>query len=881
MDFLSGIQGDKVKFKNDGGNTNGAAKIQQAQNELASIFQEQESVNTEIETKETELAENNEQEQQQVQEITDSLSSAQSEFEAAHSAFQEADSTASSAESNATAMAAAAESLPKEIEEEVPDGEDANGNPKTKKVKKPNPAYLAAKAEAEAAKAQASELRNQANTLKEQEAQAQEVCNEIIEALSELEDSEEENEQETEEKDSELEILKEQYEQFKDRINELNTGIEEAEKEAQQEEKEPDEEGMALYESANTIDGMDQRYIDNGDGTRTIIDPDGTQSTVEIDEETGNIRGITDNEGNTTTYQFSTKYDMNNNTSTTVLNKSTTNNVNDNSTTITEADKDGKYDTNKYDSQNKNIYIQDANKDETIVTSTTDTDTGIKTTIDKKGNVTYKDENGEELDLKDVRERRYEESLDDCRLKEQSYYNPDIPNASEESKEPTDNNKDIRGSETDEPEFTHEDQDILQAEFHIEELEENPDKVFTELLQKDTTKAVNIMEYAEDIEKEFIDALYSLPEDKKNEYTDQIIDTLIDFGENTYNRTRPGNFVLDILENKDDNSSNFVERFVEKAPNEFLEKCFEDNQFAEDIIDLLPYVTETTYTRLEECGLYSAINKKLESQGLNREIEDSSQGGIGDCWLLSSINSLSYTEAGRKILDEAVTEKEDGSGYVINFKGLNKEIEISNIEILDAIKTGEYSTGDADMVMWELAFEKADIENKSDNVSATKKTSNTNNHEILNGGNTYSMINSLTGKEVNYYELKTYDYSYHTPKPISDLVKTIDKIGDKILGIETMAETILNEMKSNKNIAATCFFSPKTKQEAKTITDINGVEHNTGIGKTSGHGWAIKSVDSKNVTIVNPWDSSEEVIITRKEFESSVSGICYIDLSDI
>ena len=143
------------------------------------------------------------------------------------------------------------------------------------------------------------------------------------------------------------------------------------------------------------------------------------------------------------------------------------------------------------------------------------------------------------------------------------------------------------------------------------------------------------------------------------------------------------------------------------------------------------------------------------------------------------------------------------------------------------------------------------------------------------------MINSLTGKEVNYYELKTYDYSYHIPEPISDLVKTIDKIGDKILGIETKAEKILNKIKSNKNIAATCNFSPKTKQETKTITDINGVEHNTGIGKTSGHGWAIKSVDSKNVTIVNPWDSSEEVIITRKEFESSVSGICYIDLSDI
>ena len=766
MDFLSGIQGDKVKFKNDGGNTNGAAQIQQAQNELASIFQEQESVNTEIETKETELAETNEQEQQQVQEITDSLSSAQSDFEAAHSAYHEADSSASSAESNASALAAAAESLPKEIEEEVPDGTDANGNPKTKKVKKPNPAYIAAKAEAEAAKAQADELRNQANTLKEQEAQAQEFCNEIMEALSKLESQQEEKEQEAEEQDSELEALKEQYEQFQERINELNSEIEQAEQEAKQNENNNNEEENNGYLADVTIDNEDGTQTTtvkgpngiysvtlNSDGTRTVINPDGTQSIVAIDENTGDISGITDNEGNSTTYEFNTTKDKEGNV-TANLNKSITKEKGTNNTTTVIQDENGIYDTQKTDNQGNVLYEQDANEDGTVVTSTTDADTGIKTTIDENGKVTYKDENGEELSQREVREQKYEESLEDYEPSvPEDPMNPyETPRGDETPETPYDDEIHDNPPESDDPTDNCEENldDILTTEIHIEELRENPDKVFTELLQEDTTKAVNIMEYAEDIEKEFIDALYSLPEDKKNEYTDQIIDTLIDFGENTYNRTRPGNFVLDILENKDDNSSNFVERFVEKAPNEFLEERFEDNQFAEDIIDLLPYVTEATYTRLEECGLNEAYTRILEEQGLNGEIEDSSQGYIGDCWLLAGINALGNCEAGQKILDEAVTEKEDGSGYVINFKGLNKEIEISNMEILDAIKTDEYSTGDADMVMWELAFEKTRDKGSNDNATAAEGEKPKYDHSTITGGVLEDVTNALMGKKQKY-----------------------------------------------------------------------------------------------------------------------------------
>ncbi len=66
---------------------------------------------------------------------------------------------------------------------------------------------------------------------------------------------------------------------------------------------------------------------------------------------------------------------------------------------------------------------------------------------------------------------------------------------------------------------------------------------------------------------------------------------------------------------------------------------------------------------------------------------------------------MRYSEKGQEILDEHITETENG--YNVRFEGLNKDIEITKQEIIEAVQSYKYSTGDSDVLLYELAFEKA------------------------------------------------------------------------------------------------------------------------------------------------------------------------------
>lgn len=244
------------------------------------------------------------------------------------------------------------------------------------------------------------------------------------------------------------------------------------------------------------------------------------------------------------------------------------------------------------------------------------------------------------------------------------------------------------------------------------------------------------------------------------------------------------------------------------------------------------------------------INASKASYDINGNIEDFAQGRIGDCWLLAGLKALSSSEKGRQYIKEAIKDNGDGS-YTITFKSYgdinNRNSDFSCVitkeELIKAREAGIYSSGDADVLLFELAMEKSLLED----VSNPEKW---NKGQIIDGGGSRFLICALTG--------------YIDPE-------------FRGLSPEKLFEYKYNDFK-NGEITFTF-----TTSEEGSVKDIKGND----VTIVNGHEYSIvdihvdKKDPSKNtVTIVNPWDSEEEIVLPMEEFSkinSTISSFCDVD----
>ena len=121
---------------------------------------------------------------------------------------------------------------------------------------------------------------------------------------------------------------------------------------------------------------------------------------------------------------------------------------------------------------------------------------------------------------------------------------------------------------------------------------------------------------------------------------------------------------------------------------------------------------------------------KQKENGVNGKLDEAVyQGEYGDCWLLSGLLSMSYTESGSQVIEESITSNSDGS-VDLYFEGIDKEYTVSKKELEaenKAVKEkSNYSRGDDDALAIELGIEKV----VSDPNVETK-------YSIQGGGNPY------------------------------------------------------------------------------------------------------------------------------------------------
>ena len=228
-------------------------------------------------------------------------------------------------------------------------------------------------------------------------------------------------------------------------------------------------------------------------------------------------------------------------------------------------------------------------------------------------------------------------------------------------------------------------------------------------------------------------------------------------------------------------------------------------------------------------------------------IDDTKQKQIGDCWVLSGVNSMRETETGTKIIKDSITQNKDGS-VTVQLKGVGKEYTFSAGEVfLAEYPTSDmtYAQGDKDMNLIEMAVgkyreEKLESGDYSRNDRDLTKTigSKATKTDPLNGGQLDEAIYYLTGVKSNFYTEE------------KDIKKAI------------------------KNIAAN-----PNKEYATQVSFIEEEKDVTGGKIVTNHAYSVVKADKENVYVVNPWDSSKVIKYPRDKFETNIKRLSQADLS--
>lgn len=314
------------------------------------------------------------------------------------------------------------------------------------------------------------------------------------------------------------------------------------------------------------------------------------------------------------------------------------------------------------------------------------------------------------------------------------------------------------------------------------------------------------------------------------------------------------------------------------------------------------------------------IEKKDFSQ-LDGKFDTAYQIGKGDCYLLASINSLSQTEEGQKLLQQNVKVSVNDKGekvYTISFPGAANAREalisgkgnasigqlpedkvhiqgsytITEAELNDAAKRAgkDYSAGDKDVLLLEVAYEKyrKDVaQTIKDNHIDPRKTkyvaglgiSNVSG-DTLSGGNAAEATYILTGKKSLVYENKS-----NIPTCYVDSNMQMHILEDEN-GNRVKAGVMAVENTQNANIDSILDKLRKDSADGK-IDDfaasvsfiVSSQEVNGSTIKGGGHALTIRKVTENEVILSNPWDPDTDIVMSITDLKKAAKNVYCMQLN--
>ncbi len=276
---------------------------------------------------------------------------------------------------------------------------------------------------------------------------------------------------------------------------------------------------------------------------------------------------------------------------------------------------------------------------------------------------------------------------------------------------------------------------------------------------------------------------------------------------------------------------------VKHIANCSIEAAKADGIYVEDLANSLDKMSSTEvhsaintikinkiYDELDARKIFVENPKNAQNGMVDEEF---SQGNIGDCWLLASIKSMASSPKGARILNDSIKVNEDGS-VDVTFKGVDKTYNISASELN---KKDNYSNGDRDVRAIEIAMDKYMQQNQLHGVDTIK-----------DGGMPTWVFELLTGQIGNGLE-----------KTLLSYVPFSSNVNDKLI-------------ENVKNQDFLCIVAKKSL-EAKNY-DMNVKNQNDeDVLLRSCHTYSAIDADDNYVYLVNPWNTSETLHMSRKDFK--------------
>lgn len=240
-----------------------------------------------------------------------------------------------------------------------------------------------------------------------------------------------------------------------------------------------------------------------------------------------------------------------------------------------------------------------------------------------------------------------------------------------------------------------------------------------------------------------------------------------------------------------------------------------------------------------EIDLYRAINTNNgdlrnpmiqgdnETPSLEKFTTPIKQGKVGDCWLLAALNSAIAKPDGLKLLEDIVKYNEKNGIYTVQLRGYNVEYVISE---QDVASIQNLSSGSKKVKAVEIAMDRAlrDFAYKfKDNMISLDKDFGTIKNVDINGNYSQFLFDALFGYSPNSTNGKT-----------NPLTEDFNKANTFYTFALTGNGSITGSAHSQKESKYT--FIPR-------------------------HEYSIIGSDEKNVYLLNPWDSSDKITISREE----------------